>query len=45
MELKLLENINIEMCPSEALAKEGWCGAKKPDGTPIKYKHCHGKNA
>ncbi len=20
-----------------------WCGAKKPDGTPIKYKHCHGK--
>jgi len=19
------------------------CGAKKPDGTPIKYKHCHGK--
>lgn len=19
-----------------------WCGAKKPDGTPIKYKHCHG---
>ncbi|NQV88646.1 MAG: preprotein translocase subunit SecA [Parcubacteria group bacterium] len=21
-----------------------YCGAKKPDGTPIKYKHCHGKN-
>ncbi|OIO54339.1 hypothetical protein AUJ46_03300 [Candidatus Peregrinibacteria bacterium CG1_02_54_53] len=21
------------------------CGARKPDGTPIKYKHCHGKNA
>jgi len=21
------------------------CGAKKPDGCPIKYKHCHGKNA
>jgi len=20
-----------------------WCGAKKPDGTPIKYKKCHGK--
>jgi len=20
-----------------------WCGAKKQDGTPIKYKHCHGK--
>lgn len=20
-----------------------WCGAKKPDGTPIKYKHCHGR--
>lgn len=20
-----------------------WCGAKKEDGTPIKYKHCHGK--
>jgi len=20
------------------------CGAKKPDGTPVKYKHCHGKN-
>jgi len=20
-----------------------WCGAKKSDGTPIKYKHCHGK--
>jgi preprotein translocase subunit SecA len=20
-----------------------WCGAKKPDGTPIKYKYCHGK--
>ena len=20
------------------------CGATKPDGTPIKYKHCHGKN-
>jgi len=20
------------------------CGAKKPDGTPMKYKHCHGKN-
>ena len=19
------------------------CGAKRPDGTPIKYKHCHGK--
>ncbi len=19
------------------------CGAKKPDGTPVKYKHCHGK--
>ena len=22
-----------------------WCGAKHPDGRPIKYKHCHGKNA
>jgi len=22
-----------------------WCGAKKPDGTPKKYKHCHGRNA
>lgn len=21
------------------------CGAKKPDGNSIKYKHCHGKNA
>jgi preprotein translocase subunit SecA len=21
-----------------------WCGAKHPDGRPIKYKHCHGKN-
>jgi preprotein translocase subunit SecA len=21
-----------------------WCGAKKVDGTPVKYKHCHGKN-
>ncbi|MBU4368724.1 preprotein translocase subunit SecA, partial [Patescibacteria group bacterium] len=21
------------------------CGASKPDGRPIKYKHCHGKNA
>lgn len=21
-----------------------WCGAKKPDGTPIKYKHCHYPN-
>ncbi len=21
------------------------CGATKPDGSPIKYKHCHGKNA
>lgn len=21
------------------------CGAKKADGTPVKYKHCHGKNA
>ena len=20
------------------------CGAKKPDGRPVKYKHCHGKN-
>ena len=20
------------------------CGAKHPDGRPIKYKHCHGKN-
>ena len=20
-----------------------WCGAKKPDGTPVKFKHCHGK--
>jgi preprotein translocase subunit SecA len=20
-----------------------WCGVKKPDGTPIKYKHCHGR--
>ncbi len=22
-----------------------WCGAKKSDGIPKKYKHCHGKNA
>ncbi|OGZ07163.1 MAG: preprotein translocase subunit SecA [Candidatus Lloydbacteria bacterium RIFCSPLOWO2_01_FULL_50_20] len=22
-----------------------WCGAKKADGTPVKYKHCHGKSA
>ncbi|MEK7118094.1 MAG: preprotein translocase subunit SecA [Patescibacteria group bacterium] len=22
-----------------------WCGAKKADGSPVKYKHCHGKNA
>jgi preprotein translocase subunit SecA len=22
-----------------------WCGAKKVDGTPMKYKHCHGKNS
>jgi len=21
-----------------------WCGAKKPDGRPVKYKHCHGRN-
>ncbi|MEK9194603.1 MAG: preprotein translocase subunit SecA [Patescibacteria group bacterium] len=21
-----------------------WCGVKHPDGRPIKYKHCHGKN-
>ncbi|MFH0769755.1 MAG: preprotein translocase subunit SecA [Candidatus Peregrinibacteria bacterium] len=21
------------------------CGARKPDGTPIKFKHCHGKNS
>ena len=21
------------------------CGAKHPDGRPIKYKHCHGKSA
>lgn len=21
------------------------CGAKKEDGSPVKYKHCHGKNA
>jgi preprotein translocase subunit SecA len=21
-----------------------YCGAKKPDGTPVKYKHCHGRN-
>ena len=21
------------------------CGAKKADGTPKKYKHCHGQNA
>lgn len=21
------------------------CGAKKADGTPVKYKHCHGKNS
>ncbi len=20
-----------------------WCGAKKSDGTPVKFKHCHGK--
>ncbi|TSC90805.1 MAG: preprotein translocase subunit SecA [Parcubacteria group bacterium Gr01-1014_2] len=20
-----------------------WCGAKKPDGRPVKYKHCHGR--
>ena len=20
-----------------------WCGAKKPDGTSVKYKNCHGK--
>ena len=20
-----------------------WCGKKKPDGTPVKFKHCHGK--
>ncbi len=48
-------NRNIEnkksTLPSVALAKEGKvgrndpcpCGAKKADGTPIKYKHCHGK--
>ena len=22
-----------------------WCGAKHPDGRPMKYKHCHGRNA
>ena len=21
-----------------------WCGRKKPDGTPVKYKHCHYPN-
>jgi len=21
-----------------------WCGKKKPDGTPLKYKHCHYPN-
>jgi hypothetical protein len=21
-----------------------WCGAKRPDGLPKKYKHCHGRN-
>ena len=21
-----------------------WCGSKKSDGTPVKYKNCHGKN-
>ena len=21
-----------------------WCGKKKPDGTPVKYKHCHYPN-
>ncbi len=20
-----------------------WCGAKRPDGRPVKYKHCHGR--
>lgn len=34
---------------SSASAKIGrndpcWCGAKKPDGTPVKFKHCHGKD-
>jgi len=22
-----------------------WCGAKHPDGRPIKFKHCHGRNS
>ncbi len=34
--------------PAEASAKVGrndpcYCGKKKEDGTPVKYKHCHGK--
>ena len=29
-----IEELKNARCP---------CGAKKPDGTPIKYKHCHGK--
>jgi nucleoside-diphosphate-sugar epimerase len=29
-----IEELKNDPCP---------CGAKKPDGTPIKYKHCHGK--
>ncbi|MDD5098746.1 MAG: preprotein translocase subunit SecA [Candidatus Colwellbacteria bacterium] len=37
----------LDMSP-EKLAKIGRndpcpCGAKKPDGTPIKFKHCHGR--
>ncbi|MDR2501914.1 MAG: preprotein translocase subunit SecA [Oscillospiraceae bacterium] len=36
--------------PVRASAKVGRndpcpCGAKKPDGTPVKYKNCHGRNA
>ncbi len=42
------QNIGRSVQPGKSPAKPGRndpcpCGAKHPDGRPIKYKHCHGK--
>lgn len=46
---KIQTQINPERTPPPPEARHigrndpCWCGAKKPDGTPVKYKHCHGR--
>lgn len=40
------ENSSATAAPRKKVGRNApcWCGAKKPDGTPVKYKHCHGKS-